>query len=865
MLATVCILPAFYQGSWAEGRAGASASSHATHHQSAHVQHRAASARRTSSRAPAVHKTATSHTSRAGAVHIPGGVIQSIVIKGNTRIETSTVLSYMVVQPGDSFDKGNLNRSLKTLYATGLFRDVIMRREGNTLLVQLVENPVVNRIVFEGNHALKDKDILKEISLRPRAVFSTQTIASDRQKILNLYAAKARYGATVTPQIIRLSNNRVDVIFNINEARQTLVSKVVFIGNHNFSEGALAHVVSSKETAWYRFFSSSDEYNPERVRYDAELLRRFYLHNGYVDFRMIDATGELSADHKNFVITFTFDEGPRYRIGKVDVRSSLHHVDIKALKSRVRIYKGVYYDGTAIQDNATSMQDWLQGNGYPFAMVRSDIARNPEKKIVNLLFDVGDGPHVYVERIDINGNTITRDSVIRRNLPMAEGDAYTPSARKYTKLALQDLGYFGNVSVDQSQGSAPDKVNIAANVTEKPTGEFSLGGGYSTDVGILGNFALKQHNLLGTGVDAGFSGTVAYYQKQADFSITDPYFLGRNFVAGADIYFVQNNYQTYQRYSEGQYGLSLRLGYAFNQYLSQSWTYSLVDRHVGDACPVNNCHGNLFDPAVYNGTASGYYAGWENDAPSQYVLDSRGWSVLSQLGTSLTYDRRDNRFAPHSGYMLTLAGDFAGIGGKEKYLRGKLNGAYYIPLDRLSGNQKWTVQLKGGVGYMGDWSNSGDKNIIDNFYLGGQNLRGFLQGGVGPRSSHVKCKDNPPGYNGYCPAQGQEDFLGGRFMYTASAQLNFPVPMGDSLGLSGRGFVDAGSLTGLRVKHRYTSTSDQYYTPVSGDTYTPRVSGGLGVSWKSPFGLVNIDGAVPIHKQHGDRIYPIRFGFGQQF
>nr|WP_237442424.1 outer membrane protein assembly factor BamA [Saccharibacter sp. 17.LH.SD] len=774
-----------------------------------------------------------------------GGMIQQIIVKGNSRIETSTVLSYMVVQPGDSFNKEGLNRSLKTLYATGLFRDVTLQREGSTLLVHLTENPVVNRIVFEGNHALKDNDLLKELNLRPRAVFSAQTIAADRQKILNLYAARARYGATVTPQIIRLSHNRIDVIFNINESHQTLVKKITFIGNHSFSEAALENVVSSKEEAWYRFFSSADEYNPERVRYDAELLRRFYLHNGFVDFRMIDATGELSPDHKTFYITFTFNEGPRYRLGKLDVRSNVRHVTPQMMKRHIEVYKNQYYDGTAIQDNATDMQEWLQDNGHPFAAVRTEIARNPEKKIVNLLYDIVEGPHVYVERIDINGNTITRDSVIRRNLPMAEGDAYTPSSRKYARMDLQDLGYFSNVSIDQTQGSAPDKVNVSANVTEKPTGEFSLGGGYSTDVGVLGNLALKQHNLLGTGIDAGASGTVAYYEKQADISFTDPYFLGRNFVAGLDFYFVQNNYQTYQRYSEGQYGGSFRLGYAYNRYLSQSWTYTLVDRHVGNAYPGSD------------------YPGYKDDVPSIYVLQSAGWSLLSQLSTTLTYDRRDNRLAPHSGYMLSATGDFAGLGGNEKYARGKFSGAYYIPLDDLTGSHDWTIQLKGGVGYMGDWDGRhGDRNIIDNFYLGGQNLRGFLQGGVGPRSAHIRRNGQwIPGYG------GQEDFLGGRFMYTASFQLNFPLPMGDSLGISGRGFIDAGSLTGLRVRHRYTNEAHDgaLFTPVSGNTFTPRVSGGLGISWKSPFGLVNIDGAVPIRKEHGDRIYPIRFGFGQQF
>jgi len=784
------------------------------------------------------------HAAPAARPGTVGNVIQAIDVSGNSRIDTSTILSYMVSQPGDSFNQDDLDRSLKTLYATGLFKDVVLHRSGGTLQVHVVENPIVNRIAFEGNHNIKDEDLRKEISLRPRAVFSAQTIAADRQKLLDQYASKSRFGATVTPQIVKLSHNRVDVIFKINEATQTLINKISFVGNHDFSEARLAQVISSKETAWYRFFSSSDEYNPERVKYDAELLRRFYLHNGYVDFHMINATGELSPDRRSFYITFTLSEGPRYRLGKMDVRSSLRHVTPESLKPYIELFQHQWYDGTAIQHNATDMQERLQAQGHPFAMVRSEIARNPEKHLVDLLFDVTEGPHVYVERIDINGNTITQDKVIRRTLPMAEGGPYTPFDRKYSKLALQDLGYFSSSSVEQTQGSAPDRVNVSANVVEKPTGEFSLGGGYSTDVGILGNASVKQHNLLGTGVDAGISGTVAYYEKQVDLSMTDPYFLNRNLVAGVDIYGIQNNYQTYQSYKEGRYGGTLRMGYSYNNYLSQSWEYSLVDRDVG----------NLF-------SSSDVAIDGQQYVPSIYVQQEAGWTLLSQLSTTLTYDRRDNRANPRSGYIVRVGGDFAGLGGNEKYVRGKVDAAYYVPLDDLTGNHDWDLQFKAGAGYMADWSSSGNRNIIDNFYLGGQNLRGFLQGGAGPRTAHVM-------QNGVLtPAQGQEDLIGGRFIYTGSAQLNFPLPAGPDLGISGRYFVDAGGLSGVRVKNLYTNprTDGANFTPISGDELTPRVSTGFGISWKSPFGLVNIDAAVPIVKSRNDRLYPIRFGFGQQF
>ncbi|GBR03312.1 outer membrane protein [Acetobacter oeni LMG 21952] len=763
-----------------------------------------------------------------------GPRITAIEVHGNDRIETSTVLSYMVVRPGDAFSQDDLDRSLKTLYATGLFKDVALHRSGDVLQVQVVENPIVNRIVFEGNHAAKDEDLRKVISLRPRAVFSSETTTADRQKILEIYAQKARYGADVTPQIVRLAHNRVDVVFQITEGPQTLIKKISFVGNKFFSEAQLASVVSSKETAWYRFFSSSDEYNPERLRYDAELLRRFYLANGFVDFEMINATGEMSPDRKSFYVTFTLKEGPRYRLGKLDIRSSLRHVPALSLRKYIELFPNQWYDGNAVQHNATNMEEALQGEGHPFAVVRPSIARNPEKHVVNLLFDVSEGPRMYVERLDINGNTITQDGVIRRQLPMTEGDPYTPMFKKYAKQALQDLGYFKSVSIDQSQGSAPDKVNVSANVVEKPTGEFSLGGGYSTDVGIIGNMGLKQHNLLGTGIDAGISGTMAYYERQADISVTDPFFLNRNLVAGVDLFYIDNRYQTYQNYSEGRYGITLRMGYSYTNHLSQSWNYTLTHRSIGGS--------------------------WSET--SWYILDQQGSSLLSQLGTTLMYDTRDRRLMPHKGYVIRAAGDFAGIGGDEKYVRGKFDAAYYLPLDDLMGNHDWTVEFKTGTGYLADWGN-GRHDVIDNFYLGGSNLRGFLDGGAGPRSVGQTSSTYFPGQ----AIHSQEDLLGGRFIYTGSAQVNFPIPFASGMGIRGRGFVDTGSLAGVRVKNLYTNRAQDgyHYTAISGDTLTPRVSAGAGFSWQSPFGLLNIDCGIPVVRSRNDRTQLLRFGFGQQF
>ncbi len=752
-----------------------------------------------------------------------GGTIEAIDVHGNERIETSTILSYLLVRQGDQFNQDELDRSLKTLYATGLFRDVSLMRRGATLVVQVAENPIVNRIAFEGNHSSKDEDLRKVLTLRARAVYTPEGASRDRQKILDLYATKGRYAVTVTPQLIRLSHNRVDVVFQISEGELTLIRKVSFVGNKAFSEARLSQVVTSKETAWYRFFSTADEYNPDRIQYDRELLRRFYLRNGYVDFDVSDATAELSPDRKSFYVTFTIMEGPRYRIGKLDVRSSLRHVNGESLRPQVEQLDHQWYDGDEVQRLSDAMQDRLQAGNFPFAVVKPQIARNTENHTLDLLFDVSQGPRVYVERIDINGNTITQDRVIRRQFDMAEGDPFTPTQQRRTKQSLEDLGFFTSATVDTAPGSAPDKVVVNTGLVEKPTGELTLGGGYSTDAGILGNAGLRQKNLVGSGIDASLQGTIAQFENQVDFSLTDPYFLGRNLVAGIDVFDIQTNNLNISNYYETRIGGTARIGYAYNRFLSQSWNYSLIDRNVSNI----------------------------NSTASLYVQDEAGRSLLSQVGTTLAYDRRDSRLQPHTGFIVRVGGDVAGLGGNEKYARGKLDTAYYIPLDRFTNNHDWTIALTAGTGYITDFG-GGRQDIVDNFYLGGDNLRGFLDGGVGPHS-----RDTPR-----LPAS---DALGGRFIYTQSTTLNFPLPLGPDLGLSGRTFVDVGGLSGVRVIRTSFTGANAAGQGIAGNNLTPRVAAGVGVSWKSPFGLINVDIGIPVIKQHYDQTQVFRFGFGSNF
>ncbi len=746
-------------------------------------------------------------------VQFQGGTIQSIKVEGSQRIEESTIRSYLLVSPGDPFDSEEVDRSLKTLYATGLFSDVSLRRDGNTLVVKVVENPIVNRIAFEGNHKVTDEVLRPDIQLRPRSVFTPSAAQTDRQRILDIYARKGRFAARVEPKIIQLDQNRVDVVFEIDEGDSTLVSRIIFVGNHAFSEGRLGEIINTREAVWWRFLSSSDGYDPERVNFDKELLRRFYLQKGYADFQVVSVNAELAPDRSSFFLTYTLSEGERYRIGKVDLNVTLRNVTKDSLEGLVEPEAGDWYDGDAVERTSQAITTELQNRGFAFAEVKPRVQRNTKDHTIDLVFDVGEGPRIYVERIDIVGNQRTKDKVIRREYRLAEGDPFNAALVRRSRQRLQDLDYFSNVEIQSSPGSAPDKTILTTNITEKATGELSIGGGYSTDVGALLNVGLRERNLVGTGIDANLSGVLAQKESQINLSVTDPYFLDRNIVAGFDLFHTTLNNQTIANYDERRTGITLRAGYEFNEHLRQLWSYSLVQRDVYNIQP----------------------------GASIYVQDEAGYSLLSQIGQALTLDYRDSKLDPHTGYVVRFGADYAGLGGSAHFVRTKIDGNYFVPLDRFTGNSDWGVVLSAGAGYL--FTLGQQEKIIDNFFLGGDSLRGFLTGGVGPHTITV----NP-------------ESLGGRFLWTQSTELRFPLPISPDLGLSGRAFVDVGALSQVG-KEIVVNGVAQPFTNDAG----ARVAAGLGVSWKTPFGLINIDVAQAIVKKPFDQTQTFRFGFGTRF
>ncbi len=760
---------------------------------------------------PAARATAPAVRATPAAARPTGEIVRAVDVEGNQRIEADTVRSYMLLQPGDAFNADRLDRSLRTLFATGLFRDVSVSRQGDRIRVVVEENPIVNRVAFEGNSKVSDDILRNEVTLRQRAVFTPQQAQSDRQRILDLYARRGRFAARVEPKTIQLDQNRVDVVFEITEGEAALVSRVSFVGNTAFSDSRLRDVIATREQAWYRILSTSDIYDPERLAFDRELLRRYYLRSGYADVQVTNASAELAPDRSGFFVTYTIDEGVRYRVNRVDVTTTLRGVDAERLKRSLSVSEGDWYDGEAVERAVEALSDSVGLTGVPFVEVRPRVTRNREARTVDIVFEVGEGQRGFVERIEITGNTRTADRVVRREFRLAEGDPFNAAQIRRSRQRIRDLGYFGNVEITPVQGSRPDRVVLNTSVQERPTGEISLGGGFSTDSGFLADFGIRERNFLGSGVDARLQTLLAQRRSQLDFSVTDPAFLDRNLSAGFDLFYIQRDLQNVASYSERRFGGAIRAGYEFNERLRQSWNYSLVQRNV--------------------------YSVQEDASPS--IREQVGSTLLSQLGQTIAYDVRDSRIEPRSGYIVRLGSDFAGIGGDVNYVRLRGDVAGYIPLERIFGDQDYVLALQAGVGWLNPWGGR-DERIIDRFFLGGDNLRGFELGGAGPRDTSTG------------------DPLGGRVIWTQTTELRFPLPVPSEIGLLGRAFVDVGSLSGLPSRTSATN-------PNVVDDSAPRVGAGVGVSWRTPLGLINIDVGQALVKKAYDETQLIRFGFGTRF
>jgi outer membrane protein insertion porin family len=730
------------------------------------------------------------------------GVIRRIVVEGNQRIEPSTVESYLALRPGDPFDPQKLDESLKSLFATGLFDDVAIDRQGDALVVKVVENPIINRIAFEGNKRLDDKTLEAEIQLRPRVVYTRARVQNAVSRILELYRRNGRYAARVEPKIIELDQNRVDLVFEINEGPVTGVAGIAFIGNERFSDSTLRGVIQTRESAWYRFFTSDDTYDPDRLSFDQELLRRFYNARGFADFQVVSAVAELTPDGRNFFITFTVEEGPQYTFGEIGIETTLRDLGTEQLQQFVETRSGELYNADQIEATIQRLNDEVGRLGYAFVDIEPRATQNRDALTVDLTYTINEGPRVYVERIDIEGNLRTLDQVIRREFRLAEGDAFNTALLRRSQQRLRNLGFFETVDIRTEPGSAPDKIVIKTKVTERSTGELSFGAGYSTQDGVLGDIRLRERNLLGRGQDLTANFTVSQRRQNIEFSFTEPYFLERDLAAGFDIFRSRTDFQSEASFDETSTGGTLRMGYPLTENLRHAVRYTFR---------VDDIHNVDRDASIF-------------------IRDEEGDRSTSLVGQTFTYDRRDVRFLPSEGYYLRLDQDVAGVGGDNRFLRHEGRADFYYPFF-----PDVVLNLGASAGYIFGFAGE-DVHLANRFFVGGNNLRGFRFGGIGPRDTET------------------DDKLGGNLYYVGTAELRFPLGLPDELRIFGRTFVDAGSLEEIDVSG-----------PTLDENTGLRAAAGIGLSWLSPMGPLSIDFSQAFIKQSHDETEVFRLSFGTRF
>jgi outer membrane protein insertion porin family len=832
---------------------------------------------------------------------ITGETIQTIRVTGAERLEPQTVLSYISLRAGQPYTKAAADAALKDLYDTELFADVQISHDEGVVTIQVKENPVVNRIILEGNKRIKDDKILPEIRVAPRQIFTRSKIRADVARIIELYKRQGRYAATVEPKMVMLDQNRVDIVFEITEGDKSKVRQINIIGNEHFSDGELRGEMVTKQARFTRIFSSSTSYDPDRMAFDQQKLRQFYLTEGYADFRVVSAVAELTPDKKDFIITYVVEEGERYKFGDVKVESQLRDFDSERLTSNLPMKEGDWYNAKLVEDTIESLNETAGAYGYAFADVRPQYDRNKEDLTMGLTFVIQEAPRVYVERIDINGNTLTQDKVIRREFRLAEGDAFNSLQVKRSSNRIKSLGYFQEkFEIEQKPGSAEDRIILEANVEEKPTGELQLSAGFSSLESFIFQASIRQRNFRGRGQTVGLSGSYSRYSKSIEASFVEPYLFDKNVSVGVDIY--RRDYNSFRyynsdrdtNYEQSTTGFQVRAGVPLTEYLTAVGRYTLNYDDI-----------SLNESQFYSVDENGDFT-CDPLRAGRYLCEAIGKRLSSIVGFSLIYDTLDNRIRPSRGETAAINVDVAGLGGDVKYARLRANAAKYWP---LGGGFIFSLSAEGGAikAFGGD-----DVRLTDRFYLGEPQMRGFGIRGVGPRVIRQYFGPDEDG-NYTVETNDSDDALGGKYYYLGRAELEIPLGSGArELGLRPSIFVDAGAVWGGKAPDLVTecragcfigsrdSEGNQLYYPANGDgtfdqtttttdpgtsavpnqpigstnyftesylgnTWKPRVAIGIGVNWNSPFGPFRIDFSRVLLKEEGDDPKAFTFNVGTQF
>jgi outer membrane protein insertion porin family len=789
----------------------------------------------------------------------PSAYAQSnIDVQGNRRVEAATIRSYFRPGPGGRLGAFEIDEAYKALYATGLFQEVNIRQVGGRIVVQVVENSVINRIQFEGNSRVKDDQLKLEIQSKERGTLSRGVVQSDVQRIVDVYRRSGRYDVSVVPKIIELPNGRVDLVYEISEGAKTTIVGLEFVGNRAYSSWRLKDVVRTTQTNILSFLQSTNIYDQDRLEADRELLRRFYLKNGYIDVRIVGAQAEFDPARNGFVVVFTIEEGDQYRVGTVDVRSNVRAIDPGLMRSRVRTSPGDVYNAEALEKSVEEMTIEAARQGYAFAVVRPRADRDYEARRVNLIYVIDDGQRLYIEQINVHGNTRTRDYVIRREFDVAEGDPYNRALINRAERRLRNLGFFKEVKVMTEPGSSPDRVIINVQVEEQSTGEFSVGGGYSTADGFLAEVSVGERNLLGYGLYA--KASVQYGQRSSGYTLSfvEPYLLGYRVALGVDLFSRFQRASNFVSYESRTSGGGLRFGFTLREDLSLQLRYSLYSQKIDIPEFLRNC--NNVNPDFSNTfpTPGAIEAGQFVVPPGSPLANcfadgeaslavrrelAQGAVLTSLVGYDLAYNTLDNNRNPTSGMLAVLKQDFAGVGGDVQYIRTTADiRNYYEPIQDIIG----VLRLQGG--YIHGYGSDGLR-MLDHFQLGPNLVRGFAPAGIGPR-------DITPGTF--------QDALGGSMYWGASVEFQTPLFFAPKeTGIKLAAFADAGSLWNFTGQPCWTVTNE--CLTVAGDGMFVNSSVGVGLLWASPFGPLRFDLAYPVTKQPFDRTQIFRFSGGTTF
>ena len=749
-------------------------------------------------------------------------IIKNIQVQGNQRVEANTVASYLLFAPGDPYSEERIDLSVKTLFATGLFADVAIDPRDGNVLIRVIENPIINRVILEGNKSLKSDKITDEIEAEPRAIFTRSNIQEDVQRIIELYRQSGRFGATISPKVVQQPQNRVDLIFEISEGPVTGVRRINIIGNAEFDDRRLRKEMATEESTWYKFFSSNDNYDPGRLEFDREQLRTFYTNRGFADFRVVSAVAELTPDQEDFYITFTVDEGEEYTWGDIEVETELDDLSSDFLEQLISIKPGTIYNASVVEDVIDTLNFVAGTSGYAFVDIQPNIKRNRDEKTVDLVFNVVEGPRVYIERIDVVGNTTTLDYVIRRELELVEGDAFNRILLDRSRNRVRALRFFEEVEITETQGSAPDRAIVEVAVKEQPTGELSFSAGFSSADAFLVDLSITQRNLRGRGQLLRFVIRASSNRREIDLRFTEPRFLGRNLAAGFEVFDVVIDFLDEAGFRQSRTGGQVTLAFPLTENTTLSTRYSLRQEDI--ELPGTDC--TTIDTTLQSSLTS--------------LCEQVGGRLSSIFGYTFGWDRRNDPISPTRGFDVRFSQDLAGVGGDVKYLRTDFEANAYRGLFK-----DVIASATVSAGYIRGWG--GDPvSINDRYFKGNFDFRGFDNAGIGPRVVQ------------YDPLTGDVvsrlNSLGGTAFGLAATEVSFPVGIPNLLGSL---FAEAGTVGLLDEEFEFDTGID----PVTGEQLTNqalfqrtedslaiRATVGASVFWESPFGPIRFDFTKPVRQ-----------------